>query len=39
MGQFGIGQPVPREGDRYLLRDAGRHVEHCKKAKARKAAE
>jgi aerobic carbon-monoxide dehydrogenase large subunit len=27
MGQFGIGQPVPREEDPYLLRGAGRYVE------------
>jgi aerobic carbon-monoxide dehydrogenase large subunit len=27
MGQFGIGQPVPREEDPYLLRGAGRYVD------------
>jgi len=27
MGQFGVGQPVPREEDPYLLRGAGRYVD------------
>jgi aerobic carbon-monoxide dehydrogenase large subunit len=27
MGQFGIGQPVPREEDPYLVRGAGRYVD------------
>lgn len=27
MGEFGIGQPVPREEDPYLLRGAGRYVD------------
>ena len=27
MGQFGIGQPVPREEDPVLLRDRGRFVD------------
>src|ERR1700678_2815214 len=27
MGQFGIGQPVPREEDPYLLRGRGRYVD------------
>ena len=26
MGEFGIGQPVPREEDPYLVRGAGRYV-------------
>ncbi len=30
MGQFGIGQPVPREEDPYLLRGAGRYVEDAR---------
>jgi carbon-monoxide dehydrogenase large subunit len=27
MGEFGVGQPVPREEDPYLLRGAGRYVD------------
>src|SRR5580704_1125995 len=27
MGEFGIGQPVPREEDPYLVRGAGRYVD------------
>src|SRR5262245_66098527 len=27
MGEFGIGQPVPREEDPYLLRGQGRYVD------------
>ena len=27
MDQFGVGQPVPREEDPYLLRGAGRYVD------------
>ena len=27
MGEFGIGQSVPREEDPYLLRGAGRYVD------------
>src|SRR4051794_24798868 len=27
MGEFGIGQPVPREEDPYLLRGAGRYID------------
>jgi aerobic carbon-monoxide dehydrogenase large subunit len=30
MGQFGIGQPVPREEDPYLLRGRGRYVDDVK---------
>src|ERR1700733_5839426 len=30
MGQFGIGQPVPREEDPYLLRGKGRYVDDVK---------
>ncbi len=30
MGQFGIGQPVPREEDPYLLRGLGRYVDDVK---------
>ena len=30
MGQFGIGQPVTREEDPYLLRGAGRYVEDAR---------
>src|SRR5580692_8427288 len=32
MGQFGIGQPVPREEDPYLLRGRGRYVDDVKTA-------
>src|SRR5919202_5370665 len=31
MGEFGIGQPVPREEDPYLLRGAGRYVDDVTK--------
>ena len=27
MGEFGIGQPVPREEDPYLVRGAGRYID------------
>src|SRR3954453_16099754 len=30
MGEFGIGQPVPREEDPYLVRGAGRYVDDVK---------
>ncbi len=30
MGQFGVGQPVPREEDPYLLRGKGRYVDDVK---------
>src|SRR3954465_1029460 len=30
MGDFGIGQPVPREEDPYLVRGAGRYVDDVK---------
>src|SRR3954449_5866899 len=30
MGEFGIGQPVPREEDQYLVRGAGRYVDDVK---------
>ena len=30
MGNFGVGQPVPREEDPYLLRGSGRYVEDVK---------
>ena len=33
MGQFGIGQPVTREEDPYLLRGAGRYVDDVTEAK------
>jgi aerobic carbon-monoxide dehydrogenase large subunit len=32
MGNFGVGQPVPREEDPYLLRGAGRYVDDVKAA-------
>src|ERR1700733_12509296 len=32
MGEFGIGQPVPREEDPYLLRGAGRYVDDLQPA-------
>ena len=32
MGEFGIGQPVPREEDPYLLRGAGRYVDDVQAA-------
>jgi aerobic carbon-monoxide dehydrogenase large subunit len=32
MGQFGVGQPVPREEDPYLLRGKGRYVDDVKAA-------
>ncbi len=34
MGQFGIGQPVPREEDPYLLRGRGRYVDDVKQVGA-----
>ncbi len=34
MGQFGIGQPVPREEDPYLLRGRGRYVDDVKSSGA-----
>src|SRR4029079_13955335 len=30
MGEFGIGQPVPREEDPYLVRGAGRYIDDVK---------
>jgi carbon-monoxide dehydrogenase large subunit len=33
MGQFGVGQPVPREEDPYLLRGAGRYVDDVRPAR------
>ena len=32
MGEFGIGQPVPREEDPYLVRGAGRYVDDVQPA-------
>ena len=32
MGNFGVGQPVPREEDPYLLRGSGRYVDDVKAA-------
>ena len=34
MGEFGIGQPVPREEDPYLVRGAGRYVDDVRAARA-----
>src|SRR5450432_705526 len=32
MGEFGIGQPVPREEDPYLVRGSGRYVDDVQAA-------
>src|SRR3954452_8720813 len=32
MGDFGVGQPVPREEDPYLVRGAGRYIDDVKPA-------